>query len=623
MSSTLAQEHARASAQRGLLDAVYKELSDEMSASMQRLFPVWVLLGPGLADPAHIELRSRTTYLDSDELLGSRTEIMAGSLQPRRIQVTFGAAIHETLHAVETKLWVAEHNATLAASNDPDEQQLAVDRILLEEPRMEATGLRRFQPGGARDTFARKALAVCVTDVILSRFRDQVMAAALTGAPVTRDMCGRAMTYLQARTHYGVVDPATLAGLHGIWTQVLGPSDVQALDDLYRRLIFVPSGDNDALSAVAIEYRDIIGPPDTGDGDGDGDGEGTESADRPTSTGAGADDSDGDGGQGGASADPDGPDRPAPSARSLSEALEDAQQQQNDDQLRQLDEDVSLREVLDRSAGQGPPASQGGVGARGTGAPTGRMPKRGVDRPPMGDEIAQARRYSDRIRRAVTAATKRVDKRTPGGRFNARAYVRSQYERSHGRPVTSQPWSIQRDVHRPVQEPHVLLVIDTSGSMGAYEYALGPIAWILTEGLRVVDGRLAITLFGNGMELLTDGTKRMPLVPGIRVGGGTAFAGDAIVEGCSHLEMTNQRRPRMVYILSDGGWYDTEAGVRQIHWLREQGVPTMHISIGALPPLSVDADRITVIEDPADALDIVARDTVDALEKAARRPARR
>ena len=62
---------------------------------------------------------------------------------------------------------------------------------------------------------------------------------------------------------------------------------------------------------------------------------------------------------------------------------------------------------------------------------------------------------------------------------------------------------------------------------------------------------------------------------------------------------------------------------RRPAWLREQGVPTLHISIGPLAPLSVDADRISVISDPADALDIVARDTVDALKTAARRPARR
>ena len=171
----------------------------------------------------------------------------------------------------------------------------------------------------------------------------------------------------------------------------------------------------------------------------------------------------------------------------------------------------------------------------------------------------------------------------------------------------------------PIEAPHVALIIDTSGSMGAFEYALGPIAWILHEGLRTFGGRLAIALFGDGAELLSDGAARLREVPGIRTGGGTAFAGDALELATDRLEMTNPRRPRFVYCLSDGGWYDTQAGVERIRALRAHGVPTIHISIGA-EPLSVDADRIVVISDPAEALDQIADDTVAALRAAAGRP---
>ena len=88
--------------------------------------------------------------------------------------------------------------------------------------------------------------------------------------------------------------------------------------------------------------------------------------------------------------------------------------------------------------------------------------------------------------------------------------------------------------------------------MGGYEYALGPIAWIISDGLRQVGGRCAIALFGSGAELLNDGSERLRLVPGIRTGGGTAFAGDAIVAASECLDMTNRRRPRIAYVLSDG-----------------------------------------------------------------------
>ena len=52
--------------------------------------------------------------------------------------------------------------------------------------------------------------------------------------------------------------------------------------------------------------------------------------------------------------------------------------------------------------------------------------------------------------------------------------------------------------------------------------------------------------------------------------------------------------------------------MERIRWLAEQGVPTIHLSIG-IAPLSVECERITVITDAAQALDHIAVDTVHAL----------
>jgi Mg-chelatase subunit ChlD len=246
------------------------------------------------------------------------------------------------------------------------------------------------------------------------------------------------------------------------------------------------------------------------------------------------------------------------------------------------------------------------------------MPDRGVDRAPIPDEVQEANRLAQRLLRARAVGLRRIDKRTPGGRFNGRAYARARYERASGRPANSHPWTITREITAPLEEPHALLVVDTSGSMGAHEYALGPIVWIATTAFRTVGGKFATVLFGNAAALLSDGTEPMARVPAIRVGGGTAFAGDAIVLGADQLEMENPRRPRAVWILSDGGWYDTEAGVRKIRWLAELGVPTIHLSIGT-EPLSVEATRVCVLTDPADGLDLIAQHTVEALTAAHRR----
>ena len=622
-----ARELSRAIAQRGRLDPVYQALSDHWTLILQRLFPVWSVVGPGLADPGHIELTSRTVYLDSDSLLGSRQQILAGTLEPHRILATFGVGIHEVLHAKHTKLWVLDRDVALSEAEDETLRQLAVDRQMLEEPRMEANGVREFPDGTRRGKFIRAAIGAAAVEVILPRLSEALMLEALTAGAVSRDLAGRTMVYLQARTHYGVCDRARLGPLPGLWTQVLGQADVDRLDDLFARLIWAPDGDNDALDHYTRVYREIIGPPPpappsvagqgsgddeafegkTAEGKGGGNGEasgcentggdGTGEEARADAAGSGTDDE--------ASA-ADGERQVTP--QSLGEALNQAMREQHEGELEQLNEDVDLQMLLKAATKPEPP----GGWARGTGMPTGRLPDRGVNRPPMADEVQAARQYARRMHQARKVGLKRIDKRTPGGRFNARAHMRAHAQRTIGAPVTAHPWEITKVVTAPLDTPHVGLVIDTSGSMGSFEYAFGPIAWVLSTGLREFGGRCAIALFGNGAELLTDGSEPLRLIPGIKTGGGTAFGADAISLCAEHLEIDNPRRPRFLYCLSDGGWFDTQAGVEKIRDLRQLGVPTVHISIG-VPPLDVEADRVVTITNPATAMDIVAGDTVAAL----------
>ena len=121
---------------------------------------MWALIGPGLSDPGHIEIHSRTVYLDSETLLGPRAAIAAGALERRAILRTFGVALHETFHGKHTKRWAIDRDVALSESEDPADRQLAVDRRLLEEPRMEAHGVRDFLPDSLRGRFVRRAVQV-------------------------------------------------------------------------------------------------------------------------------------------------------------------------------------------------------------------------------------------------------------------------------------------------------------------------------------------------------------------------------------------------------------------------------------------------------------------------------
>jgi hypothetical protein len=463
----------RAAAQRGKLDPVFQELSDYWTGILQLLYPVWALIGPGLSDPGHIEIHSRQIYLDSDTLLGTRQQILAGELQRRAVLRCFGVAFHETFHAKHTKRWAVEHELELAQSEDPAVRQLAVDRRLLEEPRMEAHGVRDHPPATVRGRFVSQALAAAVIDVIVPAFAQQTLTAATPGRMVTRDMAGRANVYLQARTHYGILDPTVLDELHGIWRQVLGEHDLAALNDLYARVIWIADGDLEGLDRAAREYRAIIGPPDP---DHPADGQQSDSGDT-TAGGTGApgnpDNSGGADGDGAGAGGKEAGRGTGVDAGSLTEALGQALAKARHSQLQQLNIDQDLDRLLTQAANRaGGPGGARGRG-RGTGVACGRMPDRGVDRPPAPDEIQHARRYATRLRQALTAATRRTDKRTPGGRFDGRAYARGRAQRQAGRPVSAHPWQITRQVHAPIQEPHVGLIIDTSGSMGGMSTRLG------------------------------------------------------------------------------------------------------------------------------------------------------
>ena len=116
------QQLHRAAAQRGRLDPLYQDLSEQLTRILQRLYPVWALIGPGLSDPAHIELHSRWIYLDSDELLGARADLLAGLVPHRHVLRTLGAALHETFHGKHTKRWSLEHDLELERSADPGER---------------------------------------------------------------------------------------------------------------------------------------------------------------------------------------------------------------------------------------------------------------------------------------------------------------------------------------------------------------------------------------------------------------------------------------------------------------------------------------------------------------------
>ena len=284
---------------------------------------------------------------------------------------------------------------------------------------MEAHGVRDFPAASLRGRFVRRALAAAVLDHLLPVFTEQVLRAAVAGQPLTRDMAARACVYLQARTGYGIVEPERLAVLRAIWTTALGARDLAALEPLFARLIWIADGELDALDPPrASTGRSSASPTRRRTPTGNGPVRRMRPARRAKP------------------ADASGH-RPCPLAGIAGRRDRGGVRRRALGHARPARRGRELGALLEHAAT--PQRRRAGRARRGTGLPSGRIPDRGVNRPPYPDEIQQARRYATRLRQAMTAGTRTIERRTPGGRFDGRAYARGQAQRASGRPVSTPP----------------------------------------------------------------------------------------------------------------------------------------------------------------------------------------
>ena len=493
----------RASAQRGRLDPCYQDLSDHWTRILQRLYPVWALIGPGLSDPGHIELRSRTIYLDSDELLGPREQIPAGRLEPRAVLGCFGVALHETFHAKHTKRWALEHDLALADSADPAERQLAVDRRLLEEPRMEAHGVREFPAASVRGRFVRRALEAAVVDVILLRCSPS-SCPRRARRPAADPRHGRARVRLPAGAH-ALRDRRPRAcspRCATIWRQALGDARPAALEELFARVIWIADGELDALDAAARAYRAIVGAPDPPQA-AEGDGPVRRSA-------AGA------------------PVRRAARGRGRRRAAAERRIAGRRDRARARARARRTARAARRGRRPRPLLEQARDPARPTAA------RRGVGDRPAERADARPRRRPPAVPGRDPAGAPLRHPAAPGDdpghapdrqahprRALRRARLRARPGAARQRPARQQPPvadhapgpRADRGAARRAGDRHLRLDGRLRGRARADR-------WILTDGLRQIGGRCATALFGNGAELLADGAARCRSCPGSRPAAG-------------------------------------------------------------------------------------------------------
>jgi hypothetical protein len=154
-------------------------------------------------------------------------------------------------------------------------------------------------------------------------------------------------------------------------------------------------------------------------------------------------------------------------------------------------------------------------------------------------------RYRDRVRTESAS-------RLPPGRLRTRALVQGQAQRARGMMVDVQPWN--RVQHRHVDNPPLTIgvMVDVSGSMGSAMKSMASTAWVLSEAVRRVQGRVAMVYYGSSVFSTLKPGQHLNEVQVYTAPDSTEEFDKAFLALDGGLTLTEGRGARLLVIVSDG-----------------------------------------------------------------------
>ena len=154
-------------------------------------------------------------------------------------------------------------------------------------------------------------------------------------------------------------------------------------------------------------------------------------------------------------------------------------------------------------------------------------------------------RYRDRVRTESAS-------RLPPGRLRTRALVQGQAQRARGMMVDVEPWN--RVQHRHVDNPPLTIgvMVDVSGSMGTAMKSMASTAWVLSEAVRRVQGRVAMVYYGSSVFSTLKPGQHLNEVQVYTAPDSTEEFDKAFLALDGGLTLTEGRGARLLVIVSDG-----------------------------------------------------------------------
>ena len=491
---------------------------------------------PALFDPASAEIEVNVPIA-----FGAVTPESVGDLRERKQQFEFpkasGAILHEALHARFTT-WDLRK-----AAEDLDAPVL--DALhLLEESRIESFGVKVYPEN-------RAFLRACAMEIVLGDINDE----SLEGMSATRQIAQMlGLTY--SRVDAGVLVPSDIDAVRKVVEDAVPTEFVEKLSDIWREFQTLNADWHLArMYELAHEWVQTIEDRVEETGEKEAEQQLMEALKEAIKEAAGS-------ASIGAMVDAD--------AQQIKEQMQEDASRANDKAKEQRDHKDVASKVFGR--GSNPSDADSRSVLRETRNPTAEERISAV-------QIAQAlekARYRDRIRIESASAT-------PPGRVRTRSLIQGEAYRDRG--VVHEVEPFQRVQRKHTDDPNLTIgvMVDISGSMSTAMQPMASAAWILSEAVRRVQGKVAMVYYGNGVFPTLKVGQHLEQVKVYSASDGTEEFDDGFQALDGALNLLNGSGARMLVIVSDGE-YRSDQQAKAKKWIArcgQAGVGVLWIGAGS------------------------------------------
>ena len=564
--------------------------------------------------PAAFNPKSAEVEVDYTKCFPMVRPDQIGDLKDRLVQLEFakgtGAIYHEACHAKFSR-WSLE-KAAKELSNIEFE---AIS--LLEESRIESWGV-------ITEPRNRIFLQACAIDIVLADLKGQVEK--LDSAWSASRLAGLTL----ARVDAGVLDAADVEPMREVLDQILGADLIAKLREIWIEFQAHAEHDNaEPLYELAKKWVELVkekaeerGEPEPGKGEQQiviqvGEGEGEEGEGQSEMAG-----------------------KILKALQEIAENNDITSQGEANDQM--LDEEQKREQEANNQKNSERNEDKkiadkvfDKVGA-GTGdvVDTGKSNSRLYERrKPTPSERASAIKLARQLEKAKYRNRNVVEFNTPipGGKLRSRAMVQQAALRSRGVTQQVDTWRHKKRKQTDTPDLKVGVMVDISGSMGGAMKPMATTAWVLSEAVRRIQGKVGMVYYGEGVFATLKPGQHLREVEVYTAPDNTERFGQAFKAIDGKMNLVNGEGARLIVVVSDG-YYQSQERENAKQMLTKavaNGVGVLWIQItngynAAESYLKNSGVKFVTIDgsaDPTSVADLIGKQAASALELAGKRQA--